>query len=189
MRLTFLVVTTVMLSACASAAGSADSRAGSTSAPARISETSAGMDITVRNEVTVARADVNASAARVWAALPAAYAALGIPVMHNDPATHTIGNLQLRARRTLAGKSMDTFFRCSSAGLSGPIENRYTLQISLRTQVVATGATSRLDTTAEAYAKSNEGTSSTANSTIPCTSTGKLEQAIADATLTRLGAS
>lgn len=191
MRAFSLCVATVLAAACAPASpgGSRPVAVPSDARQARVEMTGGDINFVVKGEVTTATADFAAPADRAWAVLPLAYQALGIPVRHNDPANRTLGNLQLSARRTLGGQPMANLFRCAGGGLVGPMENSYTMRISLRSQVIPNGSGSRVETTAQATARPTDGTSSGANSVIGCTSTGRLEQAIASQVQARLAAS
>jgi hypothetical protein len=132
----------------------------------------------VRTRVDVARAEhVEFPVQAVWDALPGVYTALGVPEVGADPATRTVGNGSFVVSRTLAGEPLSRFLACGTTAVGRPLADEARVQIDMRTVVTAEGDGSSVRTTLQATARANNGTSS---DTVPCNSTGRLEERIAN---------
>lgn len=119
---------------------------------------------------------------KVWAALPAAYAAVGIPagVVAQGSA---FGNPDLRvANGRLAGARGAEFLDCGRSPIGVPVANAYTLHVNLVTSLESprSGET-RIVTRMHATAQPRTGGGSA-----ECSSLGTLEKRIQDAVLTQL---
>jgi hypothetical protein len=127
---------------------------------------------------------IHAPLSAVWTALPQVYAALGIELTLIDQPSGTIGNRSFIRTRTLAGKRMSSFFDCGSSmtGMRAD-EGRMIASAVSKVTAGADGQTS-LATTVSGAVQTNEGASA---QTIPCASTGMLEEAIRSAVARRTG--
>lgn len=111
---------------------------------------------------------------QAWAALPGAYAALGIrPAGVQDPAARRYGAGPVTLRR-INGERVSRFVDCGST-MSIPNADSYAVTFRIVTQLIpdATGAT-RVQTVLEATARPRD----TAGNTVDCTSTGYAERLI-----------
>lgn len=114
---------------------------------------------------------------QAWAALPAAYAALGItPAGVLDPDARRYGAGPVTVRR-IRGERLSRFVDCGST-MSIPNADSYAVTFRIVTQLIpdATGAT-RVQTVLEATARPRD----TAGNTVDCTSTGYAERLIVQA--------
>ncbi|MFL5617237.1 MAG: hypothetical protein ACJ79A_02450 [Gemmatimonadaceae bacterium] len=75
-----------------------------------------------------------ASAERVWAVLPEAYAELGVPLTVVDTAAHYLGARSVTTRRPVGGIRLSRIVECGS-GSFGPNAERYTVQLTLLSAV------------------------------------------------------
>jgi hypothetical protein len=177
-----LALLALALGGCAAAnAPAADVAASPTT---QIRKTGTGIDVIVANEAVAVGTEVPVPVDRAWDALPQAYASLGIPVLMVDPASHTLGNINFRPHGSLHGQRVSTFLDCGSTTVSGaPVADAYSVRISVRSQVVAAGANSRVQTTVTGAARNMDGTGS---SEVHCVSTGRLESALATAVVVNL---
>lgn len=113
---------------------------------------------------------------RLWAALPAGYAALGLPAGVGGPAEgrSVVGPLELR--RGLKGVRVSRYLDC---GATASVANadRYAVTLHLDTRMEPAGASAtRLETRLHASARPME----TGGDRVPCTSTGLLERRLAE---------
>jgi hypothetical protein len=111
----------------------------------------------------------------VFAALEAAYTAVGVPVAHRDTARWTLGNRNLEISRRLGGVNLGDYFNCGSSVVGSDVATTYRLQIAVMSTLTPQGSGTRLETTAQASAR-QPGTS---NPPVNCASTGRLEHEIA----------
>ena len=120
----------------------------------------------------------------VWTALPDVYGALEIELTVIDQPSGTIGNRSFVRSRTLNGKRLSAYFDCGSSmtGMRAD-EGRMILSVVSRVTAGTDGETS-LATTAASAVQTNEGASA---QTIPCSSTGVLEETIRGAVARRTG--
>jgi hypothetical protein len=122
--------------------------------------------------------EVAAPVAKAYVALVSVLNDWGVPVTVADTTTWTVGNLQYRKTRSLAGTPLSRFFRCGY-GLDGPNADNYqvTMAIVARLQPREPGfSTVRVGIAAGAK-------SITAGNADPvfCASEGKLEHRMIDA--------
>ncbi|NJD19023.1 MAG: hypothetical protein FIA95_07045 [Gemmatimonadetes bacterium] len=120
---------------------------------------------------------VQATPDAAWAALPRAYADLGIPVKEVSDASRTLGNSRFVVSRRLGDTPLSRYLECG-AGLTGAFADRYRIEMLIRTTVQpgeAGGA--RVESYLEASARNPEGSSNTG---VACASTQRLERAIAE---------
>jgi hypothetical protein len=163
------------LSACASSGG-----AGSGSPGPEQTVHIAGMNNSRGLRVNTGATDgprievVLGSIDRVWAALPAVYDSLQIPVTDRDEGEHRIGNQGLRARGRLGGVPLTRYFNCGNSQ-GGPNAETYQLHISVLTFAKAQGsATTVMATTLQATARPV----TLSGEAVQCSSTGALENRI-----------
>lgn len=112
--------------------------------------------------------------AEAWAALPAAYEALAL---HGGaPAGgHRFSVPRLRATRALGGVRLSRYLDCgSSVGMANADHYAVTLHVATRLSETTPSAT-----LAETLVQASAKPIGTAGETVPCTSTGELERAIA----------
>jgi hypothetical protein len=177
-----LLLACLLLGGCASTQTGASGA--SPQAPVLMHKMGTGLDVSMGGDVTTVSSAVPVPVDRAYQALPRAYAALGIDVRTQDPATHTVGNPELHVRGRLAGHRLSDLLDCGTNSLSGPIADQYSIRLNVVTQVVAAGATSEARTTVSGIARNMDGTNS---SDIRCGSKGTLEPMITTALLSALG--
>jgi hypothetical protein len=117
----------------------------------------------------------------VWAALPAVFDSLGIPVTVRDAASGQVGNTGFEVRRLLGGTMVSRYFDCggdraTSSALSYDLFVAVTARLS-RPSATETG----LSTTTTVRGRPI----STAGGWTPCESLGLLERRIVDAVARR----
>lgn len=141
-------------------------------------ETSEGA-IESRIDPSAARARtavVPLASARAWAALPAAYTALGLPAGQGGEAegASVVGPLQLMRR--LDRVPLSRYLDCGST-VALPNADAYAVTLHLATQLEPAGAgATRVATLVQASARPRD----TAGNPVSCTSTGLLEQRLAE---------
>lgn len=82
----------------------------------------------------------------VWAALPAVYAELSIPIEERDVASRTIGNPAFRVRRRLADVPLGRYLDCGSTQGSSSADS-YEILLSVETHVQPADAGAAVVTT------------------------------------------
>lgn len=118
---------------------------------------------------------VNASADRVWAALPRVYAALGIDgagVMSQDPAARRYGRQNMRLHRRLGDRPLSRIIECGST-YAGDADT-YAITMTVMTEVRPAGETTKVNTWLEASGR-QQASSSTP---VRCMTKGVLERQI-----------
>jgi hypothetical protein len=172
-----LVAGTLLLSACSSTGGGG---AGTAPMPVQVSAqsvtgTSGMAGITMVVGSVGQKAIVGASRDAVWAKLPGAYQALGMPLSVKDDAGFRLGNDLLKARRQLNGIQMRLIVDCGS-DLNGEKAENYDIKLTIET-TVSPGPTpdaSEVATTLTGLGRSpNFG-----NQDVNCSSKGELEKRI-----------
>lgn len=116
-----------------------------------------------------------------WRVLPAVYEAVGIPIMTADAARHAVGNDGYDLRRQLGKTPLSRYIDCGQTQI-GSSADTYQVHLAVHTQIAAgASGNAQVSTLVEAMAKPvtfNQDYSR-------CTSTGRLEQRIADEIRTR----
>lgn len=164
----------LLLSACASP--SADAVDVTSPRPAAVTSSGTSVDINIPTERAIVSETVAATPADAWAALPKAWADLGIEVGESSRATRTLANPRLVLTRRLGSTPLSRYLSCG-AGIQGPFADTYRIQMIIQSAVVAAqGGGVEIRTYLEAVARNPEGTS---NVQVPCTSTQRLEREIA----------
>ncbi|HEY2026176.1 MAG TPA: hypothetical protein VGG78_04160 [Gemmatimonadaceae bacterium] len=125
---------------------------------------------------------LSASAATVWAALPAVYDTLAVPLTLVDTASRVLGAVRVAVRRPIAGNRLSFLLECGT-GVYGPAADSYAVQLTLVSVVRPVDAThSALETRVEGDAAQNG-----VNSSVHCGSTGRLEAKVVQLLRKELG--
>lgn len=170
----FALAAGALMGACAPS-GSAPAPGGAAPAPS-ITGGGTTLDLTFNPSRGVVADAVQATPDAVWAALPKAYAELGIPVKEVSEPSRVLGNSRLVVSRRLGDVALSRYLECGSS-LTGPFADRYRIEMLLRTAVVAAeGGGARLESYLEASARNPEGGSNTG---VACATTQRLEREIA----------
>jgi hypothetical protein len=120
---------------------------------------------------------------RVWSALNAVHAILGIPTTTVDTRTRSIGNTNLNISRTFAGEPVSNILTCGLTG--GVAANNYRIQMSLLTTLTTvSGGGTRVRTVVDASGRDPFA----ANAPVQCASTYNFERRIARLVSEQLGA-
>lgn len=120
--------------------------------------------------------------AKVWAALPTVYEALGVPLTLVDTTYRVLGAVRVTVRRPIAGNRLSLLLECGT-GIYGPVAERYTVQLTLVSAVRAIDDThAALETRVEGNAAQNG-----VNTSVRCGSTGRLEEKVAQLVRKELG--
>jgi hypothetical protein len=173
-----------VLAACGSTGGGS---AGAAPVPVTVSAQNGGViggmsGVTMMVGSTGQKATVAASRDAVWAALPAAYEALGLPLSFKEDARFRLGNDQIKARRALNGVQMRTILDCGS-DLNGEKAETYDIKLTIETSVAAAGDAAEVTTMVSGLGRSpNFG-----NNDITCSTKGELEKRILKHVRTTLG--
>lgn len=118
----------------------------------------------------------------IWAKLPGAYEALGLPLSFKDDAQYRLGNGLIKARRQLNGVQMRTIIDCGS-DLNGEKAETYDIKLSIETSLEAVGQATEITTVVTGLGRSpNLGTSD-----VSCSTKGELEKRILRHLRTQLG--
>jgi hypothetical protein len=124
-----------------------------------------------------------ASKAKVWKALVASYAELGVDPTIADPATGTYGNTAFLVPKRVMGRAIGQFFDCGS-GMTGALVDAGRVTATVVTTLTAlSDSTTSASTHVTGSLRRNDGVASNA---LVCSSTGSIEEHIRTATLKRL---
>ncbi len=136
-----------------------------------------GGQVLQANEVRGSDQQFDAPATQVWPALQAAYKALGIDVVVNDPPSHRMGNTNFHASGRFNGQPLSVYADCGF-GPTGPRANNSRVYFSVITTVTALDAThTKLSTDVRPVAVDMTGTT---NARLDCGTTGQLETELYD---------
>jgi hypothetical protein len=159
---------------------SAACASGSSAVVERTSERAVYTDVDgqVHRTVDVTRAKVVTVAAppdQTWNAVLAAYRALGIDVLLQEPSKGQLGNGHFARIGKLAGVQLSEYLDCGGSSFDGPRADSYRVTLSLITTLVPEGSGTSLATelTAEARPLSVSG------DPVHCVSTQHLEERLA----------
>lgn len=123
-----------------------------------------------------------ATTAEVWAVLPSAYEALGIPVTDSSPGRRTLGNAGFRTRN-LDGRRVSQYVDCGRSN-SGALANIYDVTFTISTSVAeAPEGGAIVSTTLDAWAKPRM----TNGNPVHCSSKTTLEQRLVELVAERVG--
>jgi hypothetical protein len=90
---------------------------------------------------------------KVWAALPAAYQSLGVPLTTSDVTTHVAGNIGLNVRRRLGSTPLVRYIDCGNSQM-GPSADTYDVRLTVTTRLQADSvAGTKLSTLVEAVGR------------------------------------
>jgi hypothetical protein len=121
-------------------------------------------------------------AGKVWAALPAVYDALAVPLSVVDTTYRVLGAVRVTVRRPIGGDRLSLLLQCG-VGAYGPVAERYTVQLTLVSAVRAIDdGHAVLETRVDGSAAQNG-----VNSSVRCASTGRLEEKVAQLVRKELG--
>lgn len=165
------VLLLLSLGGCAGGGLSAGSGSPSTT---RLETAGGDFDVTATSSARVTAQTVAAPADRVWAALPAAFQAVGLEAGVVSASNRVYGTPLLRFRGRLAGERASRLLNCGSNPIGSPAADLYDVEATVRAAVQpdAAGGT-RLEVLVEAVAAPPAGGTRT-----PCTSTRVLEERI-----------
>lgn len=124
---------------------------------------------------------LSAPIARVWAVLPSVYDSLSIPLTDLDANKHLIGNSGMKAYKTLGKTSLTQYLDCGKTQGFASAET-YEIQLSVLTQAAPDGDGSTIATLVEAAGRPL----AFSGGYTRCTSTGALENRLADLLRVRL---
>jgi hypothetical protein len=177
--------TLLALSACGAATAPASS--GTSEQPAQVVGTGDGFTVTTTSESRLLKHDVNAPVDRVWQVLPEVYREIGLEGATADAGIRTVSSGSLSFTRRMFGEPATRFFDCGRGQFGAEIASTYTIHLTMRTTVQPGTAdgTARLESTAQAYARNNDGANSLMSQ---CHSKGLLEGLVALRVLEKLGA-
>jgi hypothetical protein len=135
-------------------------------------------EFTTRADTRVVADAVPAPADRVWRVLPAVYQELGLAVTRADEDHRLLGSQQAVPRtKRILGMRMSELLQCGRTPLGLPAADAYDVTLIVATDVLTAGReSSTIRSVVEGRARDPVSSSTPAN----CTSTGKLERAIAD---------
>jgi len=129
------------------------------------------------NEAYAEVATIAEPVAAVWPRLQVAYGLLEIPIEHQDPSRHQLGNLNFRPRR-IGGDRLSKFLDCGQGNTARQNADTYAVTMSVMTTLTPgdTGADTRVETLVQASAKARD----TSSRRVTCASKGQLEMMIAE---------
>lgn len=170
-----IVLLVLVFSAACAASGSGPLRAPAGHPPS-IEPSGTSLEVNLSPTRAVVSEAVAATPDAAWAALPEAWADVGLEVKEVSEATRVLGNPRVVVSRRLGEVPLSRYLECGS-GLTGPFADRYRIEMLIRSAVVpGERGGARVDTYLEAQARNPEGSSNTG---VQCASTGSLERAIA----------
>jgi hypothetical protein len=122
------------------------------------------------------------SAERVFAALPAVFTTLAVPLTVVDTAARAMGAVRVLVRRPISGQRLSLLLECGT-GNYGPNAERYSVQLTLVARAKAVDSThSEVLTMVSGDAAPNG-----LNTSVGCASTGRLEERFAELLRKELG--
>lgn len=150
----FAVVSTVLLSACASSQRN-------TPAPPPTEQTvhvatatgATGSTMSMTQGDDPSKRTVAAPSARVWDALPAVYQTLGLPITDRNVQSQSIGTTSFKVRRRLGDAPLSRYLDCGDTQGS-PSANSYEVLLTVNTRLApAAGDSTMVSTTVTAQAR------------------------------------
>jgi hypothetical protein len=120
----------------------------------------------------------------VWRALVGAYTDLGLVPELADTSTWVVARMKIPMRRVYNGARTSLLFSCGESATGSANADNGQIVASARSQIVATGTSTRVSTMVDAYVIPDGGTSSNA---LHCGSTGEMEARLHKAVAARLG--
>jgi hypothetical protein len=174
-RAVLSAVTLVALSGCASSGTSSVAR--TSVETTRVATTTGTTSVTTTSTVTPGLVTLAFPVDVVWRALPIAYDSIGIPIGKIDTLSRVVGNDGYKLRRKLGGVPLTRYLDCGQAQGFKSAET-YEINLSVLTQLRPTGAG---QTTAATVVQASAKPVNFAGEYSACSSTGELEQRVADA--------
>ena len=117
---------------------------------------------------------LTASDDRVFAALPAVFIALKVPLTSVDSSAKAMGAVRVLVRRPISGQRLSLLLECGT-GNFGPNAERYSVQLTLVSRAKALDAThTEVQTMVRGDASPNG-----LSTSVSCASTGRLEEEFA----------
>lgn len=181
------LLSALLASACASGGGRATlpNSTGSQQSTVRIDGGASGAsEIRLTRDDAAFETPVATSPDAAFAALPAAYEALGMPINTLITDARTVGTSGLRVRGRLGKTPLSRYLQCGIDATGLQHADSYQVQMSVMTRVNAAASApggSTLVTQVVAAARPM----SVSGNEIACTSTGQLERVIATTTMLR----
>lgn len=175
-----LLVLPLLLTGCASSSQIPGSASDRSIVSVQTSPGAAGEQLELTREANITSAPLQADVNAAWAALPAVFEELEIPVTGVDGNARMLTSVQ-RVRR-IGGKSPASFFRCP--GPYGNVASSGDVYVSVRVQILpgSAGSGSLLRSQIDATARPT-----TSGGTVQCSSNGSLQKLIGDTMAKRLG--
>ena len=182
MRLT-LVCAAVVIAGCAPATQSAT--ATSPAQPDRVLATDDRIGVSIRatSDGSATRISLSATADEVFNAVTSSFAMLKVPITYADKGLGEQGNKKFMMSRTFDSQPVSAYLNCGDDPFGGPNANSNPVQVSIVTRARASGGTSTVLETMVSGVTHKPGGNSGA---IYCTSTGTLEQHIAEMVTSRI---
>jgi len=149
----FVIVSAVLLSACASSKGPASAPTPDQTLRIPTNNASGGSTITMAQTESPSQRTVAAPAARIWNALPAVYETIGLPITDRNNEAHTLGTTSYKVRRKLGNTALSRYLDCGSTQGSASADS-YEVLLSVTTQLLPTSTdTTAVSTTVSAMAR------------------------------------
>jgi len=130
-------------------------------------------NVDVINSKSVVATAINAPPSQVWQVLPGVYSSLSLPVTGVEEKVMSIGSMRLRVRGQFNDVRLSRLLDCGGGGVSTPNADRYTVFLSVASQVGASGGGAtelRTQVTASAQPEGSGG------GAVRCATTGTLER-------------
>lgn len=162
------------LAACASAPPRLDATESQGRGTARFAFVGSPIVVELTPDDRIVETDVSATPERVWAVLPAVYAALEIPVTTLMADQRLIGTQASRVPRQLAGEPLSRAVSCGTGPLGLPNADTYEVTLLALTDVQPLGSRALVRTLVRGGARAR-GTSDVG---VRCASVGRIEQRI-----------
>ena len=178
-----LVLIVLLTAACAPAVKSATET--SPAQPDRVLATDdrTGVSIRATSDGAATRVTLAATADDVFNAVTSSYAMLKVPVTYADKGIGEQGNKKFMMSRMFDRQPVSAYLNCGDDPFGGPNANANPVQVSIVTRARASGGTSTILETMVSGVTYKGGGNTGA---IYCTSTGTLEQHIAEMVASRL---
>ncbi|HET7275837.1 MAG TPA: hypothetical protein VFI91_11785 [Longimicrobiaceae bacterium] len=172
-RLSMLML--VAVSGCASSSGHT-LITGQTPASTQVTAPTGNYDFRTTNEARMSSHWVESPADEIWSRLPMIYDALSLEAGVVDAETHIYGTRGARVDSRIGGERISEFLDCGQTPTGTPAANIYSVRITAMTglEEVSGGTMVRTQVVGQAQPRSTSG------STVRCTSTGDLEELIAE---------
>lgn len=183
----FIVLTAVLFTGCASSTGGSATPSGS--GPGTVTDRvkisggdqGALMDATIQSTKFVSSNTIGKPVDDVWAVLPDVWNTLGVTIDGISQKEHRLTSSVIRVRRSLGGVPLSRYVDCGRSTL-GPNADSYFIALKVETVLSPSGSATMVQSAMQA---SGEGTGN-GGQVMRCSSTGELENRIADRLQKRL---